>query len=88
METPATYWAKRVRQSLQSFLKDNTLLIHCFSQCSKPFLQEISEEYLRLYFCFLEDDIKNKKHGDFKVLLLTLLDLPENEKHQYPFKTY
>jgi len=43
LETPASYWAQRVRMALKSLFTDKNLLIHCFSQCNKLFLQDISQ---------------------------------------------
>jgi len=83
IDLPQVHWAKRMNQAIKGLGTNDSLIVNCFSQCSKPFLQEVAKEYKRLYKVSLEDDIKGDTSGDYRDLLLTLLDLPESEKKNY-----
>jgi hypothetical protein len=83
IDLPQVYWAKRMNQAIKGLGTNDSLIVNCFSQCSKPFLQEVAHEYKKLYKVSLEDDIKGDTSGDYRELLLTLLDLPESEKKNY-----
>jgi len=83
IDLPQVHWAKRVHQAIQGLGTNDFLLVHCFSQLSKPFLQEVKKEYTKLYKVTLEEDIKGDTSGDYRDLVLALLDLPESEKKNY-----
>jgi len=83
IDLPAVHWAKRMNQAIKGLGTNDFLIVHCFSQCSKPFIQEIAKEYVKLYKVTLEEDIKGDTSGDYRELLLTLLDFPESERKNY-----
>ena len=83
IDLPQVHWAKRMFQAIKGLGTNDSLLVNCFSQCSKPFLQEIAKEYHKLYKVTLVDDIKGDTSGYYQDLLLTLLDLPESERKNY-----
>jgi len=83
IDLPQVHWARRMNQAIKGLGTNDSLIVNCFSQCSKPFLQEIAKEYVKLYKVTLVDDIKGDTSGDYRELLLTLLDLPESEKKNY-----
>jgi len=83
LDLPQVHWAKRMNQAIKGLRTSDSLIVNCFSQCSKPFLQEVAKEYKKIYKVSLEEDIKGDTSGDYRELLLTLLDLPESEKKLY-----
>ena len=83
LDYPSVHWAKRMNQAIRGLGTNDSLLIRCFSENSKPFLQVIAKEYERLFKVTLEKDIKGDTSGDYQHLLLTLLDLPESERKLY-----
>jgi len=83
VDLPQVHWAKRIHQAIAGLGTNDFLLVHCFSQCSKPFLQVIAHEYKNLYKVSIEDDIKGDTGGFYRELVLTLLDLPESERKHY-----
>jgi len=83
IQLPQVYWAKRMHQAIAGLGTNDDLLVRCFSECSKPLLVEISKEYKKIYKVSLEDDIKGDTSGDYRELLLALLDLPESERKNY-----
>ena len=83
IELPQVHWAKRVHQAISGLGTNDHILVTCFSQCSKPFLQEVKKEYKKLYSVSIEEDIKGDTSGFYKELLVTLLDLPESERKNY-----
>jgi len=83
IDLPQVHWAKRMNQAIKGLGTNDDLLVNCFSQCSKPFLQEVAKEYQKLYKVTLHDDIKGDTSGYYCDLLLTLLDLSESEKKNY-----
>jgi hypothetical protein len=83
LDYPSVHWAKRMNQAIRGLGTNDDLIVNCFSQCSKPFLQEVAREYERIYKVTLEKDIKGDTSGDYQRLLLTLLDLPESERKLY-----
>lgn len=80
---PEVHWAHRMNKAIKGLGTNDSLLVNCFSQCSKPFLQEVAKEYKKLYNVSLEDDIKGDTSGYYGELLHTLLDLPESERKNY-----
>jgi hypothetical protein len=44
----------------------------------RPFLQEVSKEYQRIYSKSLKDRVKGETSGDYRALLVGLLDSPAN----------
>ena len=74
---------KRMNKAIRGLGTDDSLIVNCFSQCSKPFLQEVAKEYQRQFKVTLVEDIKGDTSGDYRELLLTLLDLPESERKNY-----
>jgi len=80
---PSVYWAHRMNEAIKGLGTDDSLLIRCFTENSKPFLQEIKREYQILFNVSIEDDIKGDTSGHYRDLLVTLLDLPENERQSY-----
>ena len=83
VELPAVYWANRINQSVKGLGTNDALLIRCFTENDKPFLQEVAIEYKKLFKVTLEKDIKGDTSGHYCELFMTLLDLPENEKSHY-----
>jgi hypothetical protein len=83
IQRPEIHWAKRMNQAIKGLGTNDRLLIRCFSECSKPFLQLIAKEYKQIYNVSLEDDIKGDTSGHYEELLLALLDFPESERQNY-----
>jgi len=83
LDLPEVHWARRMNQAIKGLGTNDFLIVHCFSQCSKPFLQEVKREYQKLFKVTLEEDIKGDTSGDYRDLVLTLLDLPESERKNY-----
>jgi len=83
IQTPEIHWAKRCNQAIKGLGTNDSLLVNCFSQCSKPFLHEVAKEYKKIYNVSLEDDVKGDTSGYYGELLATLLDLPESERKNY-----
>jgi hypothetical protein len=80
---PDEYWANRCHEAIAGLGTDDRLLVRCFSENSKPFLQEVSKAYKKIYAKTLEEDVKGDTSGHYRQLLETLLDLPEAERQQY-----
>jgi len=83
IEYPQVHWARRVHQAIQGLGTNDFLLVHCFSQLSKPFLQEVKKEYEKQFKVTIEEDIKGDTSGAYRDILLALLEFPENEKQYY-----
>jgi len=83
IEPPAIFWAKRIFQGFKELEKSDCLLVCCFSQLSKPYLQQVSVEYQKFFNVPLVDEIKRHTSGMYADLLLTLIDCPEVEKNHY-----
>ena len=81
--SPIEYWAERCHQAIKGLGTDDKELVRCFSENSKPFLQEVSKDYERLYGKSLKQDIDGDTSGHYKQLLEALLDLPQEEREQY-----
>lgn len=80
---PFEYWAKRINEAIVGLGTDDKLLVRCFSESSKPFLQEVAKAYQKKYKTPLIEDIKGDTSGHYLQLLTVLLDLPESEKKLY-----
>jgi len=80
---PPIYWAHRINEAIKGLGTDDALLVRCFSECSKPLLQEVKREYTIIFNHGIEDDIKGDTSGHYKELLVVLLDLPESERKFY-----
>jgi len=80
------FWANRIHTALKTYKKDDCLLICCFSQCSKTFLQMVAKEYVDTFKVNVVDDVKKYTSGNLSILLMTLLDLPESELNQLKSK--
>jgi len=80
---PSVYWAHRMNEAIKGLGTDDSLLIRCFTENSKPFLHEIKKEYEILFKVSIEEDIKGDTSGHYRDLLVTLLDLPESERQNY-----
>jgi len=83
IDLPQVHWAKRMNNAIKGIGTNDSLLVNCFSQCSKPFLREVAKEYQKLFKVTLEEDVKGDTSGDYRELLLALLDLSESEKKNY-----
>jgi len=79
----AVYWANRMNDAIRGLGTNDSLLIRCFTECSKPLLHEIAKEYEIIYKITLQDDIKGDTSGHYQQLLETLLDYPEQEHFHY-----
>jgi len=77
------HWAKRVHQAIAGLGTNDSLLVRCFSELSKPFLHEVGKEYKKIYNVTIEEDLKGDCSGYYLETLLTLCDLPESERQQY-----
>jgi len=80
---PPIYWAERINQAIRGLGTDDSLLIRCFTECSKPLLHEVQKDYEKIYKKTITEDLKGDTSGHYQNLLLTLLDFPENEKSHY-----
>jgi len=80
---PIDYWAQRCHDAIAGLGTDDKLLVRCFSENSKPFLVEVAKHYSVKFGKTLHDDIKGDTSGHYRLLLETLLDLPEFERQQY-----
>lgn len=80
---PTDYWAERCHQAIARLGTDDKELVRCFSENSKPFLQEVSKTYERDYKKSLFEAVKGDTGGHYRILLEALLDLPESEIQQY-----
>jgi len=83
IEIPQVHWAKRVHKAIAGLGTNDSIIVSCFSQLSKPFLQEVKKEYQKIYKVTIEEDIKGDTGGYYRELLVTLLDLPESERKNY-----
>jgi len=83
LTNPLDYWAERIHQAIYGLGTDDKLLVRCFSENSKPFLQEVKHHYETIYKVSMLDDLKGDTSGHYLELLTSLLDLPENERGQY-----
>jgi len=81
--TPVQYWAVRCHQAIEGLGTDDRLLVRCFSEHSKPFLNEVAKEYERIYGVTLLEDIKGDTSGNYRDILTVLLDLPPSERQLY-----
>jgi len=80
---PFDYWSHRCHDAIAGLGTDDKLLVRCFSENSKPFLQQVSQAYVKHYGKTLLDDVKGDTSGHYRQLLEVLLDLPESERQQY-----
>jgi len=83
IELPHVHWARRMNKAIKGLGTNDSLLIRCFSECSKPFLQLVAKEYKKQFNVSLEDDVKGDCSGHYCELLLALIDFPESEKKNY-----
>jgi len=83
LSLPIDYWAERCHEAVQGLGTDDKLIIRCFSENSKPFLQEVAKAYQRMYNKSLIEDIRGDTSGNYREILEALLDLPENERVNY-----
>jgi len=83
LETPVTYWAKRIKAAVKGLGTDDRALVRAFGTNSKPFLHEVAKEYQTLFNVSIVNDVDGDTSGNYKKIIDILLDLPEHERQQY-----